>query len=318
MTLSFGEVIKRFANPKYEHSKASSVFFKDRNTIYSFGTHFPLALRGEFGATDGEYNYLINGDYYSVTTSQHQNCAISSLRPNVIIPFSALEGAGIKLNTIKVVARREDETYETCSVCGKVVTHDVEWVEVHDDDKTPLCPDAKISWHHILGAVVLTAETYAQAKREYYLSGVDENEPLRSRNAAYFLCKLPREVVSIDDAYESLKPLAVQLAYKWGEDVKRQGDIFAVPTTSLTKDIKCPTQKRARVFNADGNASHTVSELRVYEDMAEDIVYARGVLRHEPQGWRRPQHKRVLLGKVWHALYKNLAQGSWSAQGNVD
>jgi len=70
-------------------------------TLYSFGTHFPLAIRYHSGAEIPEgsegfgcgVQYIVNGDKYSATTTQHQNQAIKSLKPNVQIPFSALENA---------------------------------------------------------------------------------------------------------------------------------------------------------------------------------------------------------------------------------
>jgi hypothetical protein len=71
------------------------------NILYSYGTHFPLAIRyhkateipeGSEGFGCG-IQYLVNGDKNSVTTSRHQNQAIGTLTPNVQIPFSALAEA---------------------------------------------------------------------------------------------------------------------------------------------------------------------------------------------------------------------------------
>jgi len=77
-----------------------NLLYHDR-TLYSFGIHFPLVIRyhSETEIPEGSegfgcgVQYIVNGDKYSATTTQHQNQAIGSLKPNVQIPFSALENA---------------------------------------------------------------------------------------------------------------------------------------------------------------------------------------------------------------------------------
>ena len=68
---------------------ASNLFIED-DVIYSYGHHFPLAIRKDWG---NDIRYLINADRNSVSTSAHQNLCIQNLEPNVQIPFSALESA---------------------------------------------------------------------------------------------------------------------------------------------------------------------------------------------------------------------------------
>jgi len=101
------QVIANFAQQtgKYTHGsrgrEGSYNLWYSGRILYSFGTHFPLAIRYHSGAEIPEgsegfgcgVQYIVNGDKYSATTTQHQNQAIKSLKPNVQIPFSALENA---------------------------------------------------------------------------------------------------------------------------------------------------------------------------------------------------------------------------------
>lgn len=75
--------------------------------VYSYGEHFEMArpLRDKKGEIEA---FLLNGDTYSVTTTQHQASVRGALarrttRPLVIIPHEALFSAGIALDSIKVV-----------------------------------------------------------------------------------------------------------------------------------------------------------------------------------------------------------------------
>lgn len=67
-----------------------------------------------------------------------------------------------------------------------------------------------------------------------YISGYDANEdpPL------YFLARLPHEVTTYAEAIEALKPRSVKLAEAQGLRVRRQGDMFAIPTTWRSHDLR--------------------------------------------------------------------------------
>ena len=64
----------------------ANTMFIEGNVLYSYGHHFPLAIRLKSG------HHLINGDKYSVTTSQHQSMCISYLNSAFEIPLSACKG----------------------------------------------------------------------------------------------------------------------------------------------------------------------------------------------------------------------------------
>ncbi len=257
------------------HGKASNMFIEG-DTLYSYGHHFPLAVRRD--AQEG-YDFLINGDSRSVSTSAHQNQCFK-LGPQ--IPFSALNAARIDPHELKVIEATKDE-----------------WHSV--PDPTPEDPNHHRE-EHTLGAIVL------EHQDRFFLSGLDQNEPWHL--GSYFLCELPNNALSVEDAYQSLKPRRVTA---WEENpdkpgVLRQGEWFFLPTEYTTRQLPLPTNKNAALLDTD----HYVTEMRENQDL-----YVRGTVKHIP-AFRRPQHRRLSLGKVWHIAEKNLAPASWNAVGAVD
>lgn len=147
----------------------------------------------------------------------------------------------------------------------------------------------------------------------YYLSGFDLNETRPS----YFFCELPKSSpTTVEEAYEVLKPDAVKLAEQMGRDVKRQGDIFAIPMPNA--DLRQMKRDggvhivKPKLIEVDGRlvwsgprprlleTNHEATEIVLYRGQ----LYARGTIVHNPEG-RRPDHKRVPLGKQWHLIVKN-------------
>jgi hypothetical protein len=67
------DVIEHFVKGKRNWDskvlKGSNLFI-DKNTIYSYGYHFPIAVR--LNDVDG-FKFIWNKDKYSVTTSKHQS-----------------------------------------------------------------------------------------------------------------------------------------------------------------------------------------------------------------------------------------------------
>lgn len=134
-----------------------------------------------------------------------------------------------------------------------------------------------------------------------YLSSFDyqESRPL------YFLCELPyrAKANTVDEAVEALKPPEVIAALARGLNVIRQGDLFAIPTKLTKRQIRRMRgrqdfTKRLRVLGTN----HSVTEGIVLKGGA---VLGRGIMRHEPESWRPPDHKRQPLGDAWHLLVRN-------------
>lgn len=163
-------------------------------------------------------------------------------------------------------------------------------------------------------------------RRAYFLSGFDLNESRPS----YFFCELPRGArpTTVEEAYEALKPDAVKLAESMGREVKRQGDIFAIPMPGLTlaqlradggtaRRRVAPIEEvtvwgrrtsrtvRRRVTEHLAHILDTNHEATEVVDMPNGQTYARGALVHEPGANRRPDHVRLSLGRDWHLVVKN-------------
>src|SRR5215472_12753729 len=88
---------------------------RDGRTIYSYGSHFPMAHIMSAGKNTRAW-WLVNGDSYSVTTSRHQGYLRSELGrtglPMIILPFSAIESAGIRKDSIRIISV-EPDAWET-------------------------------------------------------------------------------------------------------------------------------------------------------------------------------------------------------------
>ena len=171
-----------------------NLFFKG-DAIYSYGTHFPFALRLPWG-------FLINGDTHSNTTAKHQagvrHVIRTTGRPSVIVPFSSLRSAGISYADVLLVDREPDRILPITRSRG-----DRTWV-----------PGL-----HLMGRSVI------MANGTYYLSGLDET--MRDPWHGHFLAQLPCPAATVSDALEALKPAIVRNAE--ATPVKRQGEWFFIP-----------------------------------------------------------------------------------------
>jgi hypothetical protein len=143
-----------------------------------------------------------------------------------------------------------------------------------------------------------------RTRRPYFLSSFDyqESTPL------YFLCELPANArpETVEQAIDALKPPEVVAAEARGITVTRQGDLFAIPTRLSKRQLRRlrgqrrDFEKRLRVLGTN----HSVTEGVVCKGGA---VFGRGVMRHEPDAWRTPDHARQRMGdgKTWHMLVRN-------------
>lgn len=135
-------------------------------------------------------------------------------------------------------------------------------------------------------------------RRAKFLSGFDRNE----RRASYFFCEMPRtRAVTIEDAINALKPDTVKLAEQMGRHVHRQGDIFAVELTGMTKRA---LRKSGAVFTRRGTLFGTNHEATETAVLPNGTTLARGCLYHNP-GFRAADHARVNLGGGWKVIVKN-------------
>jgi len=110
--------------------RGSRVFIED-DKIYSYGHHFVLGTRKEEGDWGCGVKFIVNGDRYSSSTSGHTNLVIHACKPNVQIPYSALNAAGLAESNfnrhiapdsnLRVVAYQDDQWYPVCRTCGRDV-----------------------------------------------------------------------------------------------------------------------------------------------------------------------------------------------------
>lgn len=358
------EITERFAReagkaePKLLHSQRGNVKVNEYNwhELLSYGTHFVLARI--MLDDNGERSWwLLNGDTYSVSTSQHQSMVRSAVKrtglPVMIVPFSAISSSRINVKTIVPVEITADVNEEI--KCKSTDLKDAPkymrkiWSNEAADyvDREP-DEDGFYRWtryvHH-LGASLFKAQyqvydTTAKDFRQvtaFFLSAFDEQET----RPLYFLAELPQgcEPATVAEAFGMLKPEEVKMAEANGKPVTRQGDIFAIPTEYTTRQLKAMGGVRPNGDRAEFNRrtyglgkteayilgdSHTASDvLEVPTGQGDEYwTYARGTLRHRPGRWRNAEHKmqRMGDGKTWHLLVKNtVPEGrSWSVSGNVD
>lgn len=328
--------------------------FYNGDTIYSYGEHFPMAIvmreqprpeaermwEARHSPTVGRPRWvLLNGDRYSVTTSGHQGLvrgvvAASGL-PSIIVPFTALNAAGIWQHTIQILEVRDDrieEWEEEVEPRGELVNAPKRdaggSIERDGEGRTIYAPDPERRWmlkderggiaqdggdgcwyitrrRHFLGDSLFIA--HANGRRRRFLSSFDyqEAQPL------YFLCEMPRtsKATTVEEAYEDLKPDAVKDAESAGMKVTRQGDMFAIPTALTTKQVKMLTpHRKGRIVKRPRRGllgtNHTATEVLF---CTYGRVYARGLLYHAPGDHRAPDHARRKIGdgKTWHLLVKN-------------
>ena len=262
-----------------QNRSRGSVFF-DRETIYSYGRHFPLATRLPWG-------FLINGDTSSMRTTGHQKRTRHAIaqtgRPSVIIPFSSLRSAEIAWMGVELV--ESEPSREILHPCR------YKWCVPNTPHTHPT---------HLLGRSVI------KAGGVYYLSGLDETMVDAWRG--YFLAQLPRPAQTVVEALNHLKPPAVLEAEAQGISVKRQGEWFFVvsplPPGAVDKDNHYLVHRNPiRAMN------HRATELRQVGDQR----FVRGTIRHQGH-----EHKMLSLGREWHSVHENMEVRSFRSSGRVD
>lgn len=92
-------------------SMTGSSVIADGDTIYSYGRHFPMttAIRNKDRSVR---LILVNGDRWGNTTAQHQSQCRAMVGmmgyPSIIVPFTALDAAGIVHDSIEIAEVRPD------------------------------------------------------------------------------------------------------------------------------------------------------------------------------------------------------------------
>ncbi|HBI47504.1 MAG TPA: hypothetical protein DDX93_02080 [Smithella sp.] len=289
-------VVQRFSEGK---NHRGSRIFAEGNTLYSYGRHFPLAVRrGE----EGQEWYLLNGDKYSVSTSKHQGITYSVFSDSPRVSFTALNAAGISYNSCKLVDFQKD-AYDSAFKGDKnflnfksLVPVGAEYHESKDKEGNIISK----SFHRI-GAVVL------EQNKKHFICSMDEG--------SYFVSLLPKRVKTVQEAFEVLKPARVKVFEKYGGKYQRQGEWFFIPEIFIKIEEK-DFQKSAALPSADSSSNlHVCTRLKKIGKR----YFVKGIIKHRnPRTNRRADHKPLKLGEGIYEAVCNTAKGNWSASGRVD
>jgi len=292
MGKSHEQVIRGFKDGK---SYSGCSVFARGNTLYSYGMHFPLAVRKDNGI------YLLNGDKYSVSTSKHQNITYRVFPDSPRVSFSACRRACNDVSYWFNYATIIDYTKDSYGSADKDFEEFKKTIpigaEVHIS-KNDYGKIEHMSYHRI-GQVLFEYEN------RYFICGMDEG--------SYFVSELPNKVNSVKDAFLLLMPKLARDAITQGIEVKRQGEWFFIPPKdsmiSVPKHkVKDELKMQALPFEQN-SAQHTVTRMILNGKM----IFAKGFVRHS-----RHEHRTLKLGDDFHIAMKNTAIGNWSSNGNVD
>ena len=265
----------------------------DEDTLYSFGTHFALAVETENG------EYVLNGDVWGSTTSGHQSevrYLAKQLRTRFVeIPYSVLDAAVISVRELKIEASQD----------AKIRVRKV---------KDPVTGEIKEVEEHLLGSSLV----------RFLKSSTDEGAHW---GFGYFLTELPKEVKTVVQAFSALKPEFVKRAERNKKDVRRQGEWFFVPfgdTRKLKRVFRkkrlfytpvlktmVEKQKLLPLVSTNGNEPHHLVRDCITGMYGE--LYVRGTVRHTGR-----EHRMINLGEVWHFAVPNKQVRNWSGGGRVD
>jgi hypothetical protein len=297
--------------------------YADEDAVYSYGSHFPLAMPCDSG-------FLLNGDRYSSTTSCHQSLTRSACarvcRDNnlkfAVIPFTVLNNADLTpVRHIEIIDKMRERH------------RNVKYTDKNGKKK--------VRQEHLLGGSVI------RHSGRYFLSSTD---PTSSWGNGYFLTELVESVTTVEDAFESLKPGFVKqlesrlegseapldLILRQGEwfFVKMDQESFIKPVKLLKgiKSMEKMSMRNEHLPSADSTQPHHKATRLIYVGNGEGSYfdeqekrhvslriasgfYCRGTIRHDNR-----EHRMLKLGngRDWYLAIQNRQVRSWSYGGRVD
>lgn len=324
--------------------------FCDKDILYSYGTHFPLAKRLVDSENENNVLYIINADRYSVTTSGHQSYALRMLRPNIQVSRNALETIGIRFENLKFenIVDYSCDNVEYCFRYNGKLYNPIDNIEygynqineinsIEDIDKLLYrnidtsqgmfvelgkkdIGNERISYGywHVVGGVLIEYNGYQ------YVCTLDENQ--------YCVIKINGKYKSFNEAVESLKPDSVRNAERKGIDIYRQGEWFFVKEFNTigdfarhlnmkVKDVKKEFEYTFPDVQADSSNIHYGK----YMDI-DSKTYATGMIRHcdsynyniHNKAVASGEHKATKLGRGVYQVFKNTELESVTESGKFD
>lgn len=300
------EVMKAFVNgEKYPHANFQrNVFFED-NVLYSYGHHFPIAIRLQ------DNSFLVNGDRYSATTSKHQWTIQNELRNTIggvkkrfVTSWGAVNRAGgnVDGSNIKLLDSENDLS---------IWDEDTEkWIKNNPYDLMGITKQyrknrdtGKQELYHIHrpGATLLKIDN------SYWICGMDEG--------SYFVSRLPRPCISVKRAFEILKPLEVRKEQVKDINIPRQGEWFFIPQEMPKREARkmyfSMDQKISLPRENDRSNFHIATRAKI----KGKTIFVSGQIKHT-------EHRQLKLStlkdiKIFKVI-KNTATANFSSEGRVD
>lgn len=315
---------------KEKHSRYGQsyreVMFENGRVLYSYGIHWPLALRQSDGTI------IRNGDRFrggfgsstgsASKTPEHVKFLESLIPDSPMISFATigqiLNGKGMSMYTDNILdflsACNFIDTEKALSVV--VVEGDDDWDKpipagitvintAHDSAGNPTAKHL-----HRIGASLF------EHVGKYYLAAMDEG--------SYFISVIPAPCKKVSKAFEMLKPSLVKQAEKQGRPVLRQGEWFMIPienknllekATAFEKEaILHPLRKHASSTNA-----HLVKVFNTSD--GQSIVY--GQMKHvkfnsKTDKWNLTGEHKTVKMETPHLLVCNTSLEDYSAESPVD
>lgn len=135
-------VMGRTDRPNYSNPR----MYGSGDRIYSYGSHFEIGRLTRWPKNDAPRMFLLNGDRFSPTTTKHQNYVRWAVQreglPVVIIPYSALEAAGVAFDSVELIDVTADR-HETIHHTSYEKPPRAVWQEVEEFEDVPLT-DAEV------------------------------------------------------------------------------------------------------------------------------------------------------------------------------
>lgn len=214
----------------------------------------------------------------------------------MMLPFEMFKETRLDINSLEMIDRGDSETVQVKRAGGR-----------------------RLENQHFMGAMVFkikararSSELHYNGKAQYFLFDIDRND-LKLKNLNFFLSRLGRPVVSIDDAYASLKPKEVSDAERFlKHPVQRQGEWFFIPVTGefekkkgVTSSFHVGSRGMRANLQSKGNRPH-------YVEWLSEEDYVKGLVTHGGH-----EHEPIEL-ETWCKPVPNTAVESFKISGAID
>lgn len=213
-----------------------------------------------------------------------------------MIPFNVFNEAQLDIRTLTIIQKLNEETV-------KVKIDNPDYDKYSDKKQTE--PKFIIESRHFTGACLFKVDGCT------FLFDIDREE-IKHQIFNAFLSEIPKDVETVKDAYEALKPKEVLDAEKAGLEIVRQGEWFFIPVNG----DHSPDREKSRFTDKIENKQLELRAGNNRPNYASECVEALGLVRGKVEHSGR-EHRTVTL-KTWHKPIANTATKSFTLVGNID